>query len=203
MLRIDINEDIEKIKESVAWGFNLHEMLFLSLGIICEIISVLVFVILFKLPLMLCIYLGIPFAAPAILTGFYKKDGMTIWEQLKRKRERKKMKPLVYRSTECVEMQESLYEESLGEEVSEEEAFGKIIKKIKIGGIIFGIVFLIAVIAATYFLINRKHDKRAEQTAEQNIEVTEAITNDIDEVQTDIFGFMNPDSQTDLEDITE
>lgn len=184
MLRVDINEDVEKIKESVAWGFNLHEMLYLSLGIICEIISVLVFALLLKLPLMLCIYLGIPFAAPAVLTGFYKKDGMTIWEQLKRKQERKKMKPLVYRSTECAKVQSSLYEESLNSsEVSEEETFWKLVKKIKIGGVIFGILFLIVAIVTTYFLIDRIHDKGAEQTAEQQMEVT------ADEIRGDDIGY--------------
>lgn len=77
-MNIPINKDFEKDYKSSVWkGFSLHELISVVLGVFAAVLFCLFFWLGLGIPVIVSIYIGIPFGFPIILSGFWKtKNGL-------------------------------------------------------------------------------------------------------------------------------
>lgn len=83
-MKIDINKDLDTdFKNVIWWGLDGPELFWGGLSF--AIIGVVAFVAGYYLnvPTQHCVMVGIPFAAPTYLLGFYKIQGLSVVEYLK------------------------------------------------------------------------------------------------------------------------
>ncbi|MBE5898259.1 MAG: PrgI family protein [Lachnospiraceae bacterium] len=84
MLSVNINNDIEKYKESVIGSFDARESLFVIAGFLVGAGSVAFFYFVCGLHIMICCYLSLLFVIPIIVAGFGRKDGMSFFQRIKK-----------------------------------------------------------------------------------------------------------------------
>ena len=100
-MRIPINKDLEEdYKDQLFAGYSLVEMIWISIGGVMMIGAAYCFHKYLDLPLETSIYIGVPFAAPAIFLGFKKIQGLTVWEYLKELDYERKTRLLFYDADE-------------------------------------------------------------------------------------------------------
>lgn len=80
-MKIEINSDIDKYKETIALGLNAKQMVFsiLALGVGTGIVLGLYNIV----GMTAAVYIAIPFVAPIGLAGFYNFRGMSFFEVTK------------------------------------------------------------------------------------------------------------------------
>lgn len=159
---LSICKDIEDYNESVLAGMNAAQTTFFLAGFIVGGGAGLASYLIFHIPVIACGYISAFIAAPVILMGFTQKNGMNIFQRLKKSRELK-MEGTVYPvSTECPEKIEELIkaasridktEEMNAEEITKAEMKKKL-HIITAAGIAF-VIFMVAVIAAGIILKRR------------------------------------------------
>ncbi len=146
MLQINTNSNIDDYKETVIAGMTARETLWAGAGIIAGALVTVISAVVLHLPLILCIYLGIPAIIPFVLTGFSIKDGMTFWQRWRRNRNKKKSSPLSYCSTEC---RSSYQKRERKLELSEEDKnkeFERLLKHMKVMGVLLALAFIVGII---------------------------------------------------------
>lgn len=99
-MRININRDIEEYKDEFAWGFTLRELGYAVLSVAIIFCAGFGIWFLFKPYPVICVYCAIPFGVPTMILGFYKKQGMTIFQYWKEIRYQKKTGRLCYEAGE-------------------------------------------------------------------------------------------------------
>lgn len=101
-MNIPINKDFERNYKDTVWkGFSLKELKCVALAAAAAIIAVLFFWLGFGLPMEAAIYLGVPFAAPVIFSGFIKyENGLGPKENRAAQRYRRATARLAYQSGE-------------------------------------------------------------------------------------------------------
>ncbi len=119
-MEIELSEDLQHYKESFVLGLTLKQTFFslLALGVGTAIVVFLYE----KIGVTFSCYVATPFVVPLALTGFYNYHGLTFWQFAG------KMisftffnRPLVYGSTESVEVLSELFEEERQQEEKAEK----------------------------------------------------------------------------------
>lgn len=100
MLEIVINKDIEHFKPDFFKGFTLKETIGLacSISVILAGFAVMYFIV--KLPVVVSVFVGLPFAIPVLLLGFVDFNKMGAIPLMKKALRVIKQKPVIYRSKE-------------------------------------------------------------------------------------------------------
>lgn len=99
MLSININQDVEQYKETVAAGMDAKQTLTLIGATAVGAVQMLLFYGVLHLPAILSVYLSIPLVIPVIMKGFGNKNGLTVKERLQYAL-KKDHRPLCYVSLE-------------------------------------------------------------------------------------------------------
>lgn len=82
-MKIEINSDIDKYKETVALGLNAKQMVF---SLLTLIVGIGVVTLLYQfVGLTAAVYIAVPICAPLGMAGFYNYRGMSFWEVNKRR----------------------------------------------------------------------------------------------------------------------
>lgn len=82
MLSININQDVEQYRETVAAGMDAKQTLTVIGATAVGAVQMLLFYGILHLPAILSVYLSIPLVIPVIMKGFGNKDGLTVKERL-------------------------------------------------------------------------------------------------------------------------
>lgn len=105
MSSIRINNDIESFRSDFFKGLSLRECIFGGAGITAGIAVVAILTIYAHVPVDAATFFGIPVAAPIILSGFVKVNGMHLSEYVMRMISVRRAKPLVYHTqTEMIRL---------------------------------------------------------------------------------------------------
>lgn len=101
-MKININKDFEEAyKENFFKGFTMKETFCIALALAIAIGVAAFFTITFSLPINVSIYLGLPFAAPVLIIGFKKFQGLTLVEYIKELIYENQIKELYYDADEA------------------------------------------------------------------------------------------------------
>ena len=97
---IKLNKPLEDMKDEVWMGMGWRELVYAGVGIVVAgaIVIFLAFVV--KISPVICVYIGVPCAAPIVLLGTYKKQGLSFWQLHKKKSWQKKVGTLPYEARE-------------------------------------------------------------------------------------------------------
>lgn len=97
---IRLNKPLEDMKDEVWMGMGWRELIYAAVGVIAagSITIFLTFVV--KISPVICVYIGVPCAAPIVLLGTYKKQELSFWQLHKKKRWQKKAGTLLYEAGE-------------------------------------------------------------------------------------------------------
>lgn len=106
MLEIKINYDIEHFKPDFFKGFTAKETAGLGCAVAVILASFSGLYFIAKLPLIISIITGIPFAVPVLLVFFVDFNRMNAGRLLKKGLEAIKHKPIVYQCTESTRSKE-------------------------------------------------------------------------------------------------
>lgn len=118
MLNIQINKDIDKFKKDFWKGLSFKECISAAGALVVMAGTAFIAYIFGGLGTEYAVYLGIPFAVPIALNGFYQKNNMSFGEVIKRYLASIFSKPLTYVSKEYYDYYE--YEKRLPEPKQEE-----------------------------------------------------------------------------------
>lgn len=80
---IEINKDIDRYQESVAFGLTAKQLVFAALSL--SIGAGMVYFLQMYIGLTAAAYVAVPVVAPLALQGFYSYNGMSFVEMVKRK----------------------------------------------------------------------------------------------------------------------
>jgi hypothetical protein len=100
LLEIVINKDIEHFKPDFFKGFTMKE----TIGLACSVSIILggfaVMYFLVDLPVVVSVFVGIPFSIPVLLLGFVDFNKMGAIPLMKKAIKVIRQKPVIYKSTE-------------------------------------------------------------------------------------------------------
>lgn len=100
-MNININKDFEKEYKDDSWrGFSMKETIHIGIAAAVIVFCGVWGYFYMGFPLSVTIYIGLPAAAPVLLLGFYRYQGMGIIELLKEMRYEWKIRHLVYEAGE-------------------------------------------------------------------------------------------------------
>lgn len=81
-MEIELSEDLQHYKESIAMGLNAKQLIYSILSIGAGAGTVLL--LYDKIGITASCYVATPIVAPLALTGFYNYNGLTFWQHMKR-----------------------------------------------------------------------------------------------------------------------
>lgn len=97
---IKLNKPLEEMKDEVWMGMGWTELIYAAVGVIVAGIIIITLAFVIKISPVICVYIGVPCAAPILFLGTYKKQGLSFWQLHKKKRWQKKVGTLLYESRE-------------------------------------------------------------------------------------------------------
>lgn len=97
---IKLNKPLEEMKDEVWMGMGWRELIYAAIGVIVAGVIIISLAFVVKLSPVICVYIGVPCAAPIVIMGMYKKQGLTIWQSKKKKSWQKKVGVLIYEARE-------------------------------------------------------------------------------------------------------
>lgn len=80
-MEIELSEDLQHYKESIAMGLNVKQLIYSVLSIGAGAGTVLL--LYDKIGITASCYVATPIVAPLALTGFYNYNGLTFWQHMK------------------------------------------------------------------------------------------------------------------------
>lgn len=81
-MEIELSEDLQHYKESIAMGLNVKQLIYSVLSIGAGAGTVLL--LYDKIGITASCYVATPIVAPLALTGFYNYNGLTFWQHMKK-----------------------------------------------------------------------------------------------------------------------
>lgn len=81
-MEIELSEDLQHYKESIAMGLNAKQLIYSVLSIGAGVGTVLL--LYEKIGITASCYVATPIVAPLALTGFYNYNGLTFWQHMKK-----------------------------------------------------------------------------------------------------------------------
>lgn len=99
-LSIDPCHDVEKFQESVIAGLNAKKTIYLVIALLCGGTIALVFMLLVNMHPLISVYAAAPASFFVLAMGLYEKDGMNMFQLIKKGRSKNQNKPIGYVSTE-------------------------------------------------------------------------------------------------------
>lgn len=81
-MEIELSEDLQHYKESIAMGLNAKQLIYSILSIGAGAGTVLL--LYDKIGITASCYVATPIVAPLALTGFYNYNGLTFWQHIKK-----------------------------------------------------------------------------------------------------------------------
>lgn len=155
-ITIDMCHNIEKYKEEVVMGFDWKKSLYLIGAVLVGAGATFLFYKVFGWNILASVYAMMPFAGIIVFFGFYTKNGLTFGQIIRRKIKKANRSPLVYRSTECRAVYESINLKSAVADMQSEDdkqaEINRMLKKLKIGLAVAGTVFVLLIVLIAVFL---------------------------------------------------
>ena len=111
MLNTTTSENIEELKDDFAKGFSLRECVFFILGVMILVAGIIICYVFADIPLILSVYIAIPFVVPVVLTGFANINNLSLMEIIKTKLKNVFRHPYIFESYEYEEIMESYIQE--------------------------------------------------------------------------------------------
>ena len=81
-MEIELSEDLQHYKESIAMGLNAKQLIYSVLSIGAGVGTVLL--LYEKIGITASCYVATPIVAPLALTGFYNYNGLTFWKHMEK-----------------------------------------------------------------------------------------------------------------------
>lgn len=155
-MTIDMCHDIEKYKEDVLMGFDWKKSLYFIAAVLVGAGTIFFFYKVLGWNILVSVYAMMPFAGIIVFLGFYTKNGLTFGQIIRRKVKRANVKPLEYRSTECRACYEAINLADPAFKVQTEEdkqdEINRMLKKLKIGLIAGGVVFVLLIVLIAIYV---------------------------------------------------
>ena len=82
---VNLNKPIEEMKNDIIWGMGARELIFGGITIVVAIINLVLLMTFTGWSPMICVYIGVPAAAPILFVGLYQTQGMTLFQYLKKR----------------------------------------------------------------------------------------------------------------------
>lgn len=153
MLTVNFSKNIEKYQENVIGGFNLEKSIYIGISVIVGLICMAIYILLFKIDIIISVWLSMPFLLIVILFGFYKKDGLTFSQMIYRIRYSNNKKPNIMSATDNFATYQKLLlkeKELVNKNENNVDDFQKTIAKIKmymmIGAAALSIIITIIIV---------------------------------------------------------
>lgn len=100
---IRLNKPLDEMKNEIVMGMGWRELIYAAIAVVVAGAIIIFLTLVLKLSPVVCVYIGVPCAAPILILGTYKKQGMTFFQYQKKKRWQKKVGVLLYEAQELPE----------------------------------------------------------------------------------------------------
>lgn len=150
MLVVQCNKNIENYKSDIMAGFDLKESVAIIIGLVFGFFSMLILWKFTSIPEILCVYMSTPLILIPVVYSFYKPDGMNAIQYFKKKK-KLKYQEFYYQSSESM-MNIQMLSKAKNNKTKEDDNFDKMLKFLIVGGILFAILFVVAIVCILYFV---------------------------------------------------